>query len=157
MKTAIVYSSKTGTVKKCAELIRDMLSDAELFSLEKRSCDFSRFDTLVFGTYIRMGRPSRALVKLAKKNPTLPEKWRCAVFVCGCTGNPVEALNKALPEEFLSHCVIVSGFGGELSPENASGLEKKMLQKMLGDARASESVPEINIEKINLFVEEIAE
>ena len=47
MKTLIAYASKTGTSKKCAELLGQALPDSELCDLTKEKRDPASFDAVV--------------------------------------------------------------------------------------------------------------
>ena len=56
MKYLIVYTSKTGTTKKCAEILKVKLENSTLINLEENTPDLEKYSTIIIGTPIRMGK-----------------------------------------------------------------------------------------------------
>ena len=61
MKILIAYSSKSGTVRECAEELSKKLSTNEvtLADLDTATPDVSGFDIVITGGYVRMGKVSK--------------------------------------------------------------------------------------------------
>ena len=72
MKIAIVYTTKGGTTRECAELLERELSGQDV-SIHKMQDDpdLALYDTVVVGFPIRMAKPVREARKYMKNNAAI--------------------------------------------------------------------------------------
>ena len=117
-KTLIVFSSKRGTTKCSAQLLRDQLTDgADLHSLnEGASVDLSTYDAVVIGGSVYAGKTNKKLRQfVAEHEGELLEKRVLALFLCGMEEG--EGMQKQLEQNYSQalrdKAEVVSCFGGE--------------------------------------------
>lgn len=56
MRTLILYSTKSGASKECANLIAAQMDNCAMHDLSKPVPDISSFDTVIIGSGVRMGK-----------------------------------------------------------------------------------------------------
>lgn len=155
MKIAIVYTSKSGTTATCADLLRRELSNHDVTVLEMSSADIAvgKYDLIVLGFPIRMGKAARGARVFMKKNRDLLLNSRVAYFICCGFIDCFEDYAKgAIPKEFCKEAVAISCFGGNLDPSRVKGIDKIIVKAVRdeilgggenGDQRSDMSLPTI--------------
>ena len=152
MKNIIIYSTKYGSVKKCAELLKSKLKDETIIfdTKEKSSPDISNFDNIILGGSIYAGRMQSSLKKFIEKNINVLLQKNVALFSCsGAQDTEGESyIKNNFPEELYNHAVAKELFGSELFFNMLNPLEKfaiKMITKSTDDVK---NIKEENIEKL---------
>ena len=162
MKNCIIYASKTGTTKRCANLLAANLGaeNCELFDISGGEPDFSSAETVVLGSYIRMGVIDKKIASFLEKNKEALFEKKFGIFLCGCLEEKVsDAIVKNFSEDILEKAVSVDFFGGELAAEKQKGLDKLLIKSLL---KIAEKDPNFNIsngiyaENITAFAAEIS-
>ena len=134
MKVLIIYATRGGLSRRCAELLRDSLPKVIELSLFDARHDTlpspEGYDVAVVGGSIRMGKLDKKLKKYIKKYTAELSAIHTAAFICcGHTDLFDEYRDieypKALKCSLGIHC-----FGGELKPEKLKGLDK-LIMKMI--------------------------
>ena len=162
MRTLIIYSSKTGTAKKCAALLAANLGaeNCELFDINSGEPEFSGFDCCAVGSYIRMGVIDKKISAFLEKRREELFNIRFGLFLCGCLEDKVsDAMVRNLKDDFLEHAACVEFFGGELHPEKYKGVEKlfvKSVLKISGKDPAFKITDRIFPESITNFAAELS-
>lgn len=163
MRTLIVYASKTGTVKKCASLLAANLGceNCVLSDISLGEPDFSGYDCVVAGSYIRMGMTDKKINDFLIKLSENKDSPKFGIFLCGCLSEKVsEAITKNFSDTLLEKAVCVDFFGGELALEKQKGLDRLIVKSIL---KISESGQDFSVsatvdsEKIAYFAKEISE
>ena len=145
MRTLIVYGTKYGCTRKCAELLRERLSgevclqNAKLYrgSLGKIRGEVSRF----------CRRYSKELLKK-----------RLGLFACCYTPKETEGFLETLfPRELLGHAAYVTAVGGEMHYEKMNVVYRKLFQslKNIDGFREGFQEPQINLEEIQKLVDTV--
>ena len=62
-KWAIIYSSVTGNTKMIAEAMAKGASEADVFSLQEAPTDFSGYEIVALGYWLRLGGPDPQMMK----------------------------------------------------------------------------------------------
>ncbi len=167
MKILILYTSRGGATRECAELLRDKLAihfSPVLVNAEEATPSPADFDAVIIGSPIRMGRMNKTLKNYIKSHvDTLSEMPTAVFFCCGYPRQFQEYVDIQLPKGLICslghHC-----FGGELKPEKLTGFDKwvvRMLRSSIKGQDFEESdadhhdLPELIPENINLLVEKI--
>lgn len=70
-KVAVVYSSKSGTTKICAEYIAAQIVGSQLINLNEVIPDISAYDAVLIGSGIRMAKMYKPVKKFLAKNSQL--------------------------------------------------------------------------------------
>ena len=124
MKTAVIYASKTGTVKKMAGYIAEKIS-ADLYNVKEGVTDIGQYERVVLGSGVYAGKLSKHMVKFIESNDLASKKVELFVC-CRFTGEKAEEqLNK-----ITSKFPVVSSatfFGGkEREPSDADAYIGKL-------------------------------
>ena len=133
MKLLIVYSTKYGVSRSCAQMLADRLSA----KMEVSVCDVndappspSGFDAAVVGGSIRMLRISKKLKAYLEQYQTELSNMPTALFLCcGFSENFDDYVELVFPKKLRAslgiHC-----FGGELKPDKLKGLDKFIVKRI---------------------------
>lgn len=130
MKTAILYATRTGTTKKCAEYLCNALGGAELFDLKTSRCDLSKYDTVIIGGGVRIGRIAKPASKFLVQNKDALLGKKLGLFLCAGfmdEENIKKQIELNFPPELLSHASAAACLGGEICVENLKGIDKMMV------------------------------
>ena len=152
MKTLIVFSSKYGTVERCAKLIAEKLGDAVLENLRNNSdIKISDFDTVIIGGSIYSGKIRDEIKEFCTKQHKELIKKRLGLFICNM-GNGEKELLESYPAKLLEHALVKLPFGGELNFEKMNADDKKIIKSQMNIDR---TVVKILNENIKRFYETI--
>ena len=138
MKTLIIYSSKTGITKKCAALLAANIGadSCDLFEVSENIPDFSGYDCIAIGSYIRMGVIDKKISAFLQKHKEELFKTKFGLFICSCLADKVdEAITNNFSEEFLNHAAIIDWFGGELPKDKIKGFDKLVVNSIIKIAK----------------------
>jgi menaquinone-dependent protoporphyrinogen oxidase len=100
MKTAILYTSKSGATEACAMYISSQLKDSQLFDLSSDSLDINDYDILFIGSGIRMGKFYKPFIKFINTNLDILKQKKCILFV---SNHYPETLEKSKKKSFSNN------------------------------------------------------
>ena len=155
MKTAICYATKSGTTKECAELLKKQLPDAILCNVETDKADLSKYDCIVVGGPIRMGKIYKPVIQFIQKNHSVLMEKKCAFFICNGFPEQTETfLVQNIDKELLSHSVCAASFGGKMDLDKLKGMDK-FIAKAVGNTMKNnpDAVPKLLPENIKQFAD----
>lgn len=165
MKIAVVYSTRGGTTRDCAELLaREMKNDTvELFEIGVCEPDYDEYDICVIGFPIRMAKAEKKARQFLKKNAEMLKSRRIAFYICcGFVDCFDEYAEKCIPETLCEISVATYCLGGSLDPDRFKGVDKIIVKavraEILGggenaDQRDDMSLPTIMEENISQFAD----
>lgn len=169
MKILIAYSSATGTVAECVEILKNMLSGHEVITadLARELPSPAGYDFVAVGGHIRKNKLDKNCADyLAKKGAELPDgKWG-GFICCGYLDSADEYIREEIPADLRDKAAILTCFGGEMKPKAVKGLDrirvKMMMNYILDDGnrdgeQVNRSLPEIHIDAISRFATVIKE
>ena len=139
MKILILYASKNGVTKQCAEILADALNKRHEVTVvsakeDKLPCP-DGFDVAVVGSSVRMGAINKKIKKYLKENTEALSKINTAVFLCcGSAESFEEYCSISIPKR-LETSLGRHYFGGELKPEKLKGLDKLIVKMVRGSIR----------------------
>lgn len=133
MKILIVYATKHGVSRRCAEMLRDKLCDrmeVSLFDINDAPPSPADFDVAVIGGSIRMMRINKKLKQYLVAHAETLSSMQTALFLCcGFTENFDDYVPMVFPKSIHAslgiHC-----FGGELKPDKLKGLDKFFVKRV---------------------------
>lgn len=134
MKTLIIYSTKTGTTKKCAALLAANIGvdSCDLFEITEKIPPFSDYECIVIGSYIRMGVIDKKTAAFLQKNKEELFRSKFGLFICCCLADKVsDAITKNFSEEFMDHAAIIDCFGGEIPSDKIKGMDKLIVNSII--------------------------
>jgi menaquinone-dependent protoporphyrinogen oxidase len=155
MKTAILYASKHGAAKKCAELLKYKIFGSELVDIkEKPDFDVMPFDTVIIGGSVYIGRLRPVVIKYCAKNIELLKTKKLGLFiVCMMEkGQAERELKNNFPAELYERATAKDYFGGIFDFSKLNFLERFVVRKIV---KVKESVFRIKEEKISAFAEKL--
>ncbi len=131
MKLLVIYSTKNGVSRRCAEMLCDKLDSSfeiTLCSINDAPPSPEGFDVAVIGGSIRMSRLNKKLKTYLRTYAQALNKIHCAVFICcGFSESFDDYVHFQVPKELIPSLGI-HYFGGELKPDNLKGLDKLMVK-----------------------------
>lgn len=167
MKIVIAYSSKSGTVRECAEELAKKLSPNEvtLADLETAPPDITGFDIAIVGGYVRMGKVSKKMIQFVADNEAILNETMHAFFLCcGLPESTEYYFEKSVSRGLLNSSISNICFGGDLRVNKQKGLDKFIAKLILKEIRNNNieedmneemSIPAILPENISRFADEI--
>ena len=167
MKILIVYATRGGVSRACAEMLKEKLVpsyEVSCYNVEEGAPAPNDFDVAVVGGSIRMGKLNKKLKKYIKEYREALGRMPSAAFIC--CGFPTDLedyvetqLPRALEFSLGIHC-----FGGEIKPEKQKGVDKLILKMMKNHIRYLDleengkhdyMLPEIIPEHISMLADRI--
>lgn len=132
MKTAIVYATKYGCTKKCAEILKSYLNcEVNILSVKSDKINLEQYDTVFIGGSVYMGKIQKEISRFCKHNLKLLLQKKLGLFVCCYTPKDTEGFLETLfPLELIDHAFYVTSVGGEMNYEKMNFLYRKMFQSL---------------------------
>lgn len=152
MSTLLVYGSKYGSTKKCAELLREKLNgNVEVVDIKmSQSLDLNSYEKIVIGTSVYMGKIQKEISEFCKNNIEVFKTKKIAVFLCCMNeGDFEKQINDNFPKELLDKAIVKGYLGGEFNFTKMNFIEKniiKMVAKTLNN-NGDEKFKDLNMKK----------
>lgn len=161
MKILIVYSSKTGTTKRCAEILADKLNcDTDIVNIKKiKQYDIRGYDKIVIGSNVRMGQIDKQIKQFCVENHQILVEKRAGLFVCcGYPESADHVISTNFNKKLLQRSEAKSCFGGEMDIKKTHGIDKIMLGAVIKVIRKEgrRELPHIMEENIESFAKKIS-
>jgi len=127
MSTLIVYSSKYGFTKTCAEILAKKLGEnVDIYDLNSNLPDLMKYDKVIVGGSIYAGKIRKPVMRFCTDNLNTLKGKKLGLFICGMAKEDDEQkqLDSSFPQELLAVCAAKGFFGGECNYEKMNFLEK---------------------------------
>ena len=167
MKILILYATKNGNTRFCAEYLANRLNvhhEATVCDVEENPLPPDAYDAIVLGSSIRMGRIRKAMKAYLKTYcDLLSARPTAFFFCCGYPKHADEYAETELPRK-LQCALGIHCFGGELKPDKLKGFDKiavRMIRSSINSQDFEESdadhhqLPELLLEDILLLADQI--
>lgn len=154
MKTLILYSGHLGSTRSAAEYLATRLNSAVVMSTaDKPKVNFADYDTVVFGTNMRMFRPNKLFKKYAQK--AKKSQALTYVFVLGAEENNADK-NVEKAKACVNNCKHAVYVGGVLDSTNATGFTKSVIDNIVKQLKTEgKPLPSIDYSKLDEFADKI--
>jgi menaquinone-dependent protoporphyrinogen oxidase len=156
MKTLIAYTTKYGSVSKCAGILKDKISgNVQVVNVKTDQVpDLGGFDTIILGGSIYVGKIQKEMRKFCEENLDALLSRKVGLYICaGEQGDKkFEQLKNAFPEALYSHAAVKEIFGDELYYEKLNIIEKLAVRMLKGTKK---SYSHLSMETIDRFAKEI--
>ncbi|MDL2253043.1 hypothetical protein LJC49_03110 [Ruminococcaceae bacterium OttesenSCG-928-I18] len=112
MSTLIVYASKSGTAKECADILAQKLDHSQAYGAANAPAP-DEWDTVVLGSGVRMEKAYKPLLKYMTKHAETLKTKRVAIYLCnGDLDSFVPSLEKSIPASLREHALATVCLGG---------------------------------------------
>ncbi|MBP2654673.1 MAG: flavodoxin [Firmicutes bacterium] len=151
MRILIVYATKYGFTKKCAEKLAEGLAgQADICNIKSEvPPDLMHYDKLIIGGPIYAGKIRKEITRFCKKNLDTLKNKRIAFFICGMVEDNVQAqINTSFPKELLSVAITKEHFGGEYKFDKMNFIERFIVKKVSGSSNNVSNIITENIDKL---------
>jgi menaquinone-dependent protoporphyrinogen oxidase len=169
MKILIVYATRTGTTKSCAELLAAKLSKHDVtladITLSGSMPDPSGYDFVAVGSPVRYGKLHGRVDGYLKAYGEKLKNTRAGYFICcGYVDSGDEYISKLIPQDLLASASAAECFGGELNLKKQKGIDRFITRLMINyvldegkrDGEMPErSLPEIMTDSISRFADAV--
>lgn len=136
MNTLILYSTKSGAARECAELLANELLNSSTFDISKDRPSIKEYDTIIIGSGIRMGSIYGPVKKFIKENLDDLLKIKVIYFYfCNAFPDTLDkTIKKSIPSELISKAKLILSFGGKQpfsNPKNQDWINRKNIDEMI--------------------------
>lgn len=139
MKTLVVYASKNGYSRECANQIANSLGDGSISvdcKKEVKKVDLGDFKAVVLGGGIQMGKTPGYLRRYATKNAATLQGKKIGLFLCCTETDPVghqKYFENNFPAELVKQAQVKGWFGGRIIFAEHNVVTRAILKKILGN------------------------
>lgn len=113
MKTLIVYGTKSGASKECAEILGEKISDSTIIDIDREKPVLGEFTHVIIGAGVRndkMYKPIRDFLKKSQKE-LLAKTVAC--YLCNSKPKTTEeVIITSIPEAVREQALEIVSFGG---------------------------------------------
>lgn len=148
MSTLIVYASKYGFTKTCAEILAKKLGEnVDIYDLNSNLPDLMKYDKVIVGGSIYAGKIRKPVMRFCTDNLNTLKGKKLGLFICGMAkeDDAQKQLESTFPQELLAVCAAKGFFGGECNYEKMNFLEKFIMKKITGSKQSQSKIAEDNI------------
>ena len=132
MATVIVYATRNGSTAKAAKMLSEKLGGCDLVNIAKEGFDLAKYDTVIIGSYIRMGTVDKNISRLMLQYISVLIEKKTAFFICNCFGKDAwDYIKHNVPPQLLSTMTIADSFGGELDVDALHGFDRIIATKVI--------------------------
>lgn len=160
MKTLIVYATKYGCTKGCAEILKSYLNgEVNIVSAKTNKINLAEYDAILIGGSVYMGKIQKEITHFCNRNLKQLLRKKIGLFACCYTPNGTEGFFETLfPLELLNHASYVTSVGGKMDYENMNFFYRKLFQslKKIDGFNEGFTEPEINNDEIKKLAEAIS-
>ena len=148
MRTLIVYATKYGFTKTCADILAKKLGEnVDIYDLNSNLPDLMKYDKVIIGGSIYAGKIRKPVMRFCSDNLDTLKGKKLGLFICGMAKeeDAQKQIDSSFPEDLLAVCVAKGFFGGECNYEKMNFLEKFIMKKITGSKQSQSRVAEDNI------------
>jgi len=122
MRTLILFSTKSGASRECAELLATKIADCFVCDIAKHTPDIGGCDTLIVGSGVRMGKLYKPAKNFIDKNIDMLLSKNTAFYLCNSYSDTLQkVIENNIPKKLIDTAICIKSFGGKppfTSPKN---------------------------------------
>ncbi|MFH1074465.1 MAG: flavodoxin domain-containing protein [Candidatus Firestonebacteria bacterium] len=150
MSTVILYSTRHGATKKCAELLKFKIFGSEIVDIkEQPGFDISSYDAVILGGSVQAGMVKRELKRFCEENRKLLFQKKLGLYIC-CMYEGEKAqqqIQMNFPAELCNNAVAVDYFGGIFDFTTLNFFERFIVKMVAGVKESQFNIKEDRITK----------
>jgi len=149
MKSIILYESKAGCTKKCADyILKSHEADLGLISFFRE--DLNNYENIVLMTPVYMGKVNKKFKELLTRKKDLLLTKRVIIVIIGMNHEAFDSMVKQnIDKEMREHAEIIYG-GGAYNLEKLNFIDRRILKSVTGVTKSSEHINYENLDKIKI-------
>lgn len=136
MKILIIYSTKGGVSKECADILYSKLCgsfEVSVYDINDTPPSPDGFDVAVIGGSVRFGKLNKKLKSYLRTHSQKLSNINTALFICcGFTDSFEDYASMQFPKQIIPSLGI-HFFGGELKPQKLKGIDKWIVKTLRAD------------------------
>ncbi len=138
MKTLVVYASKNGYSRECAQKIAAQMgegSEAADIKTTAKGKNIADYEAVVIGGGVHVGHIKGALRTYCTKNKDILLTKDLGLFLCGTETNPdgqKKYFDTGFPTEIVEKARVTGWFGGRIITADHNVVTRAILKKILG-------------------------
>jgi len=155
MDTLIIYATKHGCAKKCADLLADGLApDVTVLNIKDKAArnpEFDRFQNVIIGGSIHAGQLQKSVKGFIRDHASVLKQKKLGLYLCHMEegDSARKQFEENFPEDLRAHASAEGLFGGAFDFEKMNVLEKAIVKKVSG---MDKSVSRIDDEAVRTFI-----
>lgn len=158
MSILIVFATITGTTQNCANKIKAVIHDSAVDIVDVKNIknlDPKKYDTIVLGSSIYMGRINRKMRKFITKNQEMLLNKQLHFFICGMARGEegIKFLKAQIDEKLFEHAKQVQQLGFELHLEKMNLLYRTIVKKIVEETKPIVGLDEEGIASFAKMIE----
>lgn len=148
MRTLVVYATKHGTAKKCAEILKEKASGTVDIADAKDRPDISGYDKVILGASVYIGKIRKHMVSFCRRNREVLLEKRIGLYICSGDHSEkgLEYL-KMFGDDLYAHATASELFGHQFNWESMNFLERFIMSKTSGEKGSSSHLVMENIDR----------
>lgn len=156
MNTLIVYATKYGCAKKCAEIMsKELNGKVETIDLKKvKDIDLSQYQNIIIGGSIYMGRIQKEVTGFCSNNLEKLKEKHIGLYICGMQEGEaaITEISQNFSPELLNIAVVKESFGGEFVLDKMNFMEKLIVKKV---AKVTSNTSNLNEDVLHKFTQKM--
>ena len=166
MKVLVVYATKTGSTRECAQMLKESLAPhtVTLCDADKEDISPDGYDKVIVGTYIRFGKGAKSVLAYLKKYGKELKSARASYFICCAYADMSDTyISECFGQELLACAEYTANFGGTLKVDRQKNFIMKLVVRAMrndiiengesDDEAFSRAIPELIPSEINKFAD----
>jgi len=156
MSTVIVFASKYGFTKECAQKVADGLNgEVDIIDLgSTKQVDLSAYDRVIIGGSVYVGKIRKEVSVFCTENLDVLKEKNLGLFICGMQEESVlkQELADNFPQELIDEAKSKQYLGGMFNFDKAGFLDKAIMKK-IGKTTSNSTV--FYQENLDAFIREM--
>ncbi|EOH98474.1 hypothetical protein UAW_01070 [Enterococcus haemoperoxidus ATCC BAA-382] len=113
MKTLIIYGTKSGASKECAERLYKEISNSIIIDIDQESPVIDEYTHIIVGAGVRNDKMYKPIRDFFKKNQTVLLTKMIACYLCNSKPKTTEdVIIASIPEAIREKAIAIVSFGG---------------------------------------------
>lgn len=152
MNKLLLYTSKTGSTKKCAEYIAND-TNVELLEVSNFKGSLDSYNTIILGTPVYVGQIDKVLSEFIKTNEDLLLNKDLIIYLC-CMNQDTydEMINLNFSEKIRNHAKIIN-VGGAYYLDKLNWFKRFVVKKL---AKVTETTESFNYSNLDIIRKQLS-
>lgn len=113
MKTLIIYGTKSGASKECAERLAKEITNSTIIDIDVEKPNLEEFSQVIVGAGVRNDKMYKSIRDFLKKNQADLLSKKIACFLCNSKPKTTEdVITTSIPKEIRDQAIEIVSFGG---------------------------------------------